>query len=84
MMGKCTNLLTAQCGINYTFCPKTVLVGVLELCKYSYMLCGITQYEFQSVEKTIYMERFLINLQNNENEDFSSIIRTNTVLYLLS
>ena len=48
------------------------------------MLCGMTKYEFQSVEETICMERFLINLQNNENEDFSSIIGTNTVLYSLS
>ena len=47
------------------------------------MLCEITQYEFPSVEKTIYMERFLINLQNNENEDLSSIIGTDSILNLL-
>ena len=32
--------------------------------------------------KTICMERFLIHLENDKNEDFSSPIGTNTVQYL--
>ena len=57
------------CLLTALFCPKTVLFGVLEKDNFliSHNLCRITQYEFQSVKKNC-IERYLIILQNDENE----------------
>ena len=47
------------------------------------MLCEITHYELQSAEnKSVCMERFQINFENDKNEDFSSTIWTNTILMI--